>query len=225
MRRFRLCSGATVVIAVLLSILSVPAHADSYQILRLSNDANVFIDGIYASGAVVLSTSSYSFGECTPVPHATGPCYITYVNGLAFSGSDTPSPVSYGGGGSSGTECPAIPSEIPTYAVSFSFCNHGDVIYGVDHPYWNPDGSSGRVGIFSSSGWASEYIGGHYPSSFHLSINSYGDIVWDDFGFEEIMEAYNVTAHLGEVPEPGSWTLIAIGMLAATLVIPKHRFC
>ena len=74
-----------------------------------------------------------------------------------------------------------------------------------------------------SDGSNIEFIGGDLPTD--VTFDSYGDIVWDDIGQEEIYEAYDVTTHLGEVPEPGSWSLVAIGMLAGTMLIRKRQFC
>ncbi|GGG82208.1 hypothetical protein [Edaphobacter dinghuensis] len=159
MKKIMFCLCTIIAIAVLISALSVHAFADSYQVLALSTDADVFIYGIYASGAVVLDVP-YSFGDC---PFFTDECYVTYVNGLPFSGS-------------------SIPPSIPL-------------------------------------GGASGY-GNIYPLT-----NSYGDTVWDDVFQEEIYEDYDVTTHLGEVPEPGSWTFIVIGMLLTTAVIRKREFC
>lgn len=222
MRKIRLCLCTMIAIAALISALPIPAFADSYQVLALSNDAEAYIYGMYSSGAVVLVNPGYSFGNCATYVYED--CYITYVNGLPFSGSNTPPSIPPGSGGSIGGSCPSVPSNVPSSALLFSFCTDGDVVYGNDR-YDNPDGSIAAGGIFSSDGSTIVYIGGDIPWSRNLSIDSYGDIVWDDIGYEEIFEAYDVTTHLGEVPEPSSWTFIVIGMLIATAVIRKREFC
>ena len=87
MRVSKLCLYAmNIAITAFVSSLCIAARADTYQILGLSID-NRFVYGIYGSGAVVLESQIFLFGGCTPQASV---CYVTYVNGLAFSGSDTP---------------------------------------------------------------------------------------------------------------------------------------
>ena len=87
MRVSKLCLYAiNIAITAFVSSLCIAARADTYPTLGLSID-NRFVYGIYGSGAVVLESQIFLFGGCTPQASAF---YVTYVNGLAFRGSDTP---------------------------------------------------------------------------------------------------------------------------------------
>ena len=182
------------------------------MLLSLENDAQSTISGFDPAGNVVLFDQFPSFG-C----NAHGPCYSTWVHGVAVSASATLPTLAIPIAPSSG--CAGIPSYIPSDLIAFAFCGGGRLIYGVDGRYTNPiTNVFGGNGLFDGPDPIADKIGGFFPDSFSLSpasINSFGDVVFDDIGFEEIIEAYNVTAHAAAVPEPSALLLIATGAMAA----------
>jgi hypothetical protein len=193
--------------AVMLVFLMSPrlCSADTYQIVSLGTDANVFLYGIDDAGTVVLNTSGY----------CDSTCYATYVNG-SFAGSSSAAPdLDF----DNGTACsPGTPSG---FVLAAAVCNDGREAFtgqpSLDVPV---------SGIYSGQDLGADLIawGGGGP----LMLNANGDILWDDRFSEEIYEAIDLTPvqlealeiATPQVPEPASVLLLGT---AALLIFAMTR--
>jgi len=206
-------------------LLQKPAHADTYEILALGYDTDFDIYGIDGSGDVIL-TNGAGGEPCVADPGNPlfyVPCYYTFVNGIAVSHSTT-APTITDNIGPAGPGCPAIPSYTPASLISFDLCANGHELYGVDGLYVNPNtGLVGGRGVYDGPDPTLDSVVGIYPENIgpdRAMENSYGDLVFEDVGEEEIIEAYDVTAH---APEPTTLALLSTGALATAAAIRKRR--
>ena len=104
-----------------ITLFKMPAVADTYQILRLSGDAEIFLYGI-DDNEVVLQNPPGDF--CSPT--AVTPCYLTYVNGVEISRSLIPPLLSANMDGPMGPGCAALPANA---VVSSFLCVKGHEAY------------------------------------------------------------------------------------------------
>jgi hypothetical protein len=224
MRHFRI-----ICLAILFSIIPTNSFADTYQLFPLQNENDVIaIVGIDTIGAATLLVSFPAL-DCNTNPGGTpmGPCYATYVNGVLTSASVTAPIIVDHGGGPVGAGCPAIPSYIPPSAISINLCVNGHQFYSVTQRFLtNPNtGTTIRTGLYNGPDTTLDYVGGSLPTNVARLVaaeNSYGDIVFEDIGAEEVYEIYDLTTHAA-VPEPATLSLMAAGVLAAAKTIRRSR--
>jgi hypothetical protein len=201
----RLPSLALLLVISAMTLFTLPAVADTYQLLLLASDDLTFIYGI-DDNEVVLQNPLGNI--CSQNP--TGTCYLTYVNGIEVSRSFIPPILSPNMGGPMGPGCAPLPTNA---VVSASLCVNGYEAYIGAFP--GPGGSRGPAGVFNGPDPVTNYVGGvlPVPDQRFLAENSFGDIVWDDEFFGDIFEAVDLTSH--EAPEPGTILLVGAGLLAA----------
>jgi hypothetical protein len=221
---------ATFAFAILfLALIPTSSFADTYQVFALQNENDVMaIVGIDTTGAATLLVSFPAL-DCNTDPFPggipMGPCYVTYVNGVLTSASAAAPIIVDNGGGPAGPGCPAIPSYIPSSAISISLCVNGHEFYSVDTRFiTDPDtGTLIATGFYNGPDPTKDFVAGSLPTNVGRLVaaeDSYGDIVFEDIGAEEVFEAYDVTAH---APEPTTLTLVITGALATAAATRKRR--
>jgi hypothetical protein len=204
----RLPSVTAFLAAIAIAAASFHAFADTYQLLRIANESQSLVYGLDDSGAVVL-LNQYPSPGCNTNPGGSipmGPCFTTYVNGVEFSSSLTPPPLTRDPDAPAGPGCPAVPSFV---VVSFFACANGHEIYVTD-PDKNP---RSLVGLFDGPDLANDLIFPADPWLMSVRVNAFGDVVLDDVFTEEIIEAVNLTSR-SVVPEPNSLILLGTGVFA-----------
>ncbi|WP_158945798.1 PEP-CTERM sorting domain-containing protein [Granulicella sp. S190] len=173
------------------------ALADSYTILDLG-DANArSIYGMDTAGDVVI----YGNGCGT-----FGPCYTTFIDGVASSHSESAPDMVY----DDGTPCTSTPAG---FNAAKKVCNSGYVGLGT---LFNANGNPN--GAYIGSGDDFQFL--HSGSADQVFLNSVGDFTWTDGSGEEIYEAIDTT--VSTVPEPGNLMLVGTGLLLFTAAVRRR---
>ena len=188
--RFWLCLATAIIVQALLP--TRPALADTYQIFNLGSDEARYIYALGSSGEVVIGYNTTSntcqLGDTN--------CFTTWVNGVGTTSNTPPAIAS-----DEGTPCtPSTPSGMQVFQA---VCNNGREIMsaafsGDSHP-----------AIYTGSD-PSDYLAGFAGTLLYL--NSEGDMVWNNPNSEFWFEAIDQTS---QVPEPGSLSLLGIGIITA----------
>ncbi|MDW5264862.1 MULTISPECIES: PEP-CTERM sorting domain-containing protein [Acidobacteriaceae] len=161
--------SASIAIAVVLLVLSSTAYADTYEIFDLGGDNGQHIQGIDASGAVVLLDIFDG--------------YYSVYNGVAGSPSTTDPGLTY----DNGTPCSPVLSAGMS-VLGRASCNNGHEVFGGYYLdvskglYTGPDPAD-----FLQSG-----------SVDALVLNSAGDFAWSDGAFEENYLAIDLSSQAPE---------------------------
>jgi PEP-CTERM motif-containing protein len=190
-------SASVALLAVAAFCCPKTALADSYTILDLGDANGRGLYGMDTAGAVVI------FGNgCGSM----GPCYTTFINGVADGHSMTAPDMVY----DDGTPCSSTPAG---FNAAKKVCNSGYIGLGT---VYNPNGSANGAYV----GFGDDFQFLHAGSADQVFLNSVGDFAWTDGGGEEIYEAIDTT--VSTVPEPGSLVLIGTGLLMFTAAIRRR---
>jgi PEP-CTERM motif len=214
---------ATLSIATLASALSIPASADTYQIIDFGNIPNSGLYGITASGTVVIEYESSVPGLIL--------YQVSELNGQGYT-SGYPPNLDYDGG----TECTPTTSSGVTFAENYgaSVCNGSHEVY---EGFFTPSGTSQQMlGIFTGPDLSDLLPGFAFPSTSGtfmngLGLNSVGDFVFslntpgyvappNPDGYYEAVDLTTPSA----VPEPGSFLLLGTGTLTALAAMRRRLF-
>ena len=201
MKKLKFCLAAAVIVQTLLSLS--PAFADTYQIFRLDVDAARFVYAMNSSGDVVLTVDVDNGGDCVVgVPN----CYRTYIGGVLTSAANTPPAITPDEGS------PCTPDAVPGAHVIQAVCNNGFEVYTAILP------GQSVASLYTGPDLSDLLSGNSGPL---LYLNSEGDIVWDNLTDQSWYEAFDQTS---QVPEPGSLSLLSIGVITAAGSIRRRLF-
>lgn len=170
MLTLKLCFTPRIAIAVILLIVSSAAHADTYQIFDLGNDNGRNIQGIDASGTVVL------FDIFTNI-------YTVYNYDGKASGSATVPGLTY----DNGSPCsPVLPAGMSV--IGRASCNNGYEAFGGDY-------LDANRGLYTGSD-PTDLL--HSGTVDVLVLNSVGDFAWSDGRDEENYMAIDLSSQVPE---------------------------
>jgi MYXO-CTERM domain-containing protein len=184
--------------ALLALVSATHARADTYNVVSLTSDQSYFFGGMNDLGTVVIENNL----NCSPAT-----CYYTFLNGTSTGHTTTAPTITL----DDGTACtPTVPAG---GSVGFGVCNNGrDAFTGtLTSSQSHSDvyaGLSDTIVAANSGGGA-------------IYMNALGDIVFDDIYSEEWYEAIDVTT--APTPEPGSFVLLATGLLALAAAVSIRR--
>ena len=202
--------------AFLLCISSKTALADTYQIFGLGDGYFRVIQGIEASGAVIVADTRDNIGPC----HVAGQlCYETWVDCVLTSWS-TIAPIAVY---DNGTIC--HPPADPMFSGDLlpGVCNNGHEIYGTDILTPRPYHST----IFDGPDPIADQV--FTGDIDRVYLNSSGDFALTSdeglFGLDRdglLFQAIDLTTRA--IPEPGSMILLGTGVLGLVGTVRRRLF-
>jgi hypothetical protein len=184
-----------------------PAHADTYDLIKLGPDNEFSFYGLSSSGLAVF----YNPGDpaCS-----TDTCYNSFLNGVSEGVTGTAPAFT----ADNGTPCSITPPA--GFNFEYGTCNNG-------HLAWTGDyGGTPLTGVFFNPTPApptSEFGGSA------IFLNSAGDAVIDDAFSDDWYYALDltttpaVTTVAATTPEPSTLFLLAIGILAPIFFLRRRR--
>jgi hypothetical protein len=182
-------------VALLFLQFSPPAHADTFQIVALSND-NVGFYGMDDSGHVVLLANGFGCGN------STVQCYEDFLNGMLVSETGVAPTLAWD---YSEDNCGLPPCTISKDGRSAVIVSE-------------PPGDGLFVGLGSNPPQLLT-VGGF--SGTHFAMNGLGDIVFDDGNADEWFEAIDLST--APVPETTSILLLGTGAISLARLIPRRK--
>jgi len=180
---------------LLVTLLSQPAHADTYAVYRVGNGNSEAVYGLTDSGIAVL----FGADHC-----GSSFCYSTFTpDGMFVGTSDTAPLLPY----DNGTPCPpALPPGVGKLGPSI--CNGGFAAFGT------------MKGLYGGPiGFPSLLL--HSGSVDQLAVNAVGDFLWTDGRDEENFLAIDLTTL---APEPSTLALLGTGCLGVVGAVRRRIF-